>query len=245
MKIKTIARSVYCITGPKKEGFNHFKSKRIVRPSPEYKCWKWNRVYDVIFDTEQDYKDLFDFAKTEYRYDVDVSHVLSYLSKTYFKGKKLLLRKECAPKAYYWQRNYEDEMHYIVCINDDAIQLTDISPEEQKRWDHEKEVENNKKIIDNFCKENINAICKKYGMCVHQYYSDKNPNISFTDKYRLIQFLTKCIEDTVIKDLKALGLDVEQDETAIEVLVKSVWNTGVDLLSDKGIVVNTDKLEVK
>lgn len=240
MKIETLVKNSYCLTGPNKDSFSHFKCTRITRPTPEYTCWKWNRAYKVTFETEQDIDDAFAFNKTQ---DVlNNLQVLNFLSAKYFKGKELIMREYYSPHLYPYDNNFTAQYTYYVCLKEDAKELTNVLPKEQQEWDRKKAVSDNTKILKAFFKENALTICNKYGLAMYEY-SEHNPNIAFKDKEAFIKFINNALKETVIKELSNIGLKVELDETILSKILKPVWNTGFDLLQDEGIIINYDKIK--
>lgn len=62
--------------------------------------------------------------------------------------------------------------------------------------------ENDKKLIDGFFESSIKAICEKYNLT----YNPESMNIYFSDMQTMLNMFKEKIEETIIKDLKEIGI---------------------------------------
>ena len=215
MKIETLKKNVFCITGPDKR-FNNFRSTRIIRPSDEYTSWKWNKAYRVTFNTFADYNEVFNYYFGYSSIPVDL--VLTFLSAKYFDGKELLIRDFDSVHLYPFGRNYRDAITYEVLVKEEGKALTNVLPKELEQWDNTKSAANTCKLLETFFRPTIESICEGYGIKV--VTNGLNTQLYFKSPTDLYVFIKNALEKEVISKIRVLGLELELYETVGQDLTK-------------------------
>lgn len=238
MKIETLKKNAFCVTGPDK-GFNNFRSTRIVRPSDKYTSWKWNKTYKVTFETLNDYNEVFRYHSGHSSIPVDL--VLTFLSAKYFDGKELIVRDFDSVYLYPFGRNYHDTMRYEVLIKEEGKELTDVLPKELEQWDNIKSATNTHKLLETFFKPAIEAICAEYGIQV--ITNERDTQLCFNDSADFYTFIKNALEKEVISKIRALGLELELNETIGKDLTKFAYSLLLKPNKKGAIQINEEQLD--
>ena len=236
MRIEKIKKTCYCIIGPNKDTFSHFRTKRILRPTPEYTCYKWKNAYQLIFDSYDEEENLL----KQIRADNCATHASSdllmvYISNRFCNGLEVFNK---GIKGETYECTTDGEVIYEFIVKDEATIVTDVLPEEQKEWDERKEQDINNQLLNSFFKQNLDLICKKYDLSLNTNSQGKT-SICFRDRQAVAHFITKALQDTIVKEINDLGLDATLSGIAADQLQNGYCYE--DLLVD-GIKVDKDKL---
>jgi len=245
MRCETKLCTSYGITGPKKEYVTPLRTTRPVRSSADEKCWQFKALHIVTFEYEQDYDDIFKALNRVDQAGINYSglteeEVLGYISHKYFADKKLVVKKGLGSRLYRWKHNYHDQMSISFYLEETAKEITKPSQKEEEHWAKLKEIEVNDKLITAFFKDNLQSMLKKYGLSAYKC-TGANANIYFESSKAFIEFVNKAIEDTVIKELKEMGLTATVDKTFLARSIKGDWIASLPLLQ-AGIIVDQKAL---
>lgn len=238
MKIETLKKNAFCITGPDKR-FNNFRSTRIIRPSDAYTSWKWNKAYKVTFNTLTDYNEIFNYYSAYSSIPVDL--VLTFLSVKYFNGKELLIRDFDSVHLYPFGRNYRDAITYEVLVKEEGKELTNVLPKEMEQWGNTKFAANTCKLLETFFRPAIESICEEYGIKV--VTNGLNAQLCFKGSTDLYAFIKNALEKEVISKIRALGLELELDETIGQDLTKFAFTALLKPNKKGAIRINEKRLD--
>lgn len=240
MLCHTDYKIMYCITGPNKPAFTHLRSTRIVRPSPQYKCWQFKALHTITFENKQDYDDIFTALNKNPTTDsLSENEVIKYISERYFAGKEFVIKDSLGGRLYPWLHNYSDRMSFSFYLLESKKEMTKPIKKEEEYWAKQKEIKTNDKLLETFFTNNLAPILEKYDLKLYQY-KDSNANICFTNNTAFIKFVNEMITKTILNDIQQLGLKADLDQTAVSQMIKKCYDVGnFDLLQD-GLIVNQE-----
>lgn len=213
--IKTINKKIYCITGPTKENYTNTRITRIQLPSPEYKEWVWNKLYEIDISDDAVWNELKANCKADKWGWLKVKDILAYLSKTYFNNKQIELRVD-GNNRFQEEicQGFHTDKAFRVFVIEEKQKVTKITDEEKEKWAIDKEREINKKLIKTFFEPTIQAIGKEYGLKLG-YYDDNNVQLYLNSKL-IPNILIKLLKENVINKLNEYGLIADLDEDFIK-----------------------------
>ena len=92
----------------------------------------------------------------------------------------------------------------FFCVIQEGEEITKLTKKEKELIKKRKEREDNRKLVKTFGQGVIEEVCKKYGL-----YNYSSISLRFNNIASLKTFITKCIEETIIKELKERGVNAE------------------------------------
>lgn len=89
------------------------------------------------------------------------------------------------------------------CVIQEGEEITKLTKKEKELAKKIKETKDNHELVKTFGKGIIEGVCKKYGLY------NNSVCLNFDSITSLKTFITKCVEKTIIKELKANGINAE------------------------------------
>lgn len=104
------------------------------------------------------------------------------------------------------RRLYRPEAFNMIyfCVIQEGEEITKLTKKEKELAKKIKETKDNHELVKTFGKGIIEEVCKKYGLC-----NNNSVCLNFDSITSLKTFITKCVEKTIIKELKANGINAE------------------------------------
>lgn len=206
------------------------RSTRPKRPASNYIIKYWKNYYRLIFETPQDI-DTFRAGVLGSSEDMtpvwtDDDKTCDYISKTYFNGKHI--RQIGRGFGIYWNsKTYlskSDKFCIALLVNEEAEDITEPSPTEKKIWAEQKEIDDNKKIINNFFAPGVNKIVEQYHLTFREH--SNGICLDFDTASDVQAFVITALNELVMNKLKEIGVTAEVCQKGIEKGLKHAYIYG-------------------
>jgi hypothetical protein len=173
--------------------------------------YKYDEVYEVTLqDSDTDV-----FCKTaNYVYGEEFCHDLSEKEDSGFYKKTLF---SCAGSGGYTNPlliNHKTVFtsKFIVVCKEDGERITKLTGRDSTSITRQKTLSSNKKIIGTFFFDNLQALCKEYGIiCTHK----ESMSFSFQTKESMNRFIINQVKETLGPRLKELGISVAEPYSSV------------------------------
>lgn len=215
MECKQIKYKQYLkITKLPKYGDRIDKALFTSRPGKGYydTVYVWDTAYEIKLTEEE----LQTYRKERNERDkymgLQTSHGLSgYDVRAFLKESKEFKNKEIhvlnldLNKKYIWEGKVVEDV-IKVFVEEEARLVTTDTAADKKRIEKEKNKEANLKLLDTIFKENIDEICKKYGLCIREHC------IRFKDEQAYRKFMQNILDETIGKALSEIGIKIDTNK---------------------------------
>lgn len=206
------------------------RSTRPKRPSSDYTIKYWKNYYRLTFETQQDI-DTFragvlgspDDTNTIW---TDENNTYNYISKTYFDGKRVRQIGR-GFGIYSMGQTYSLESGkccIALLVDEEAEDITKPSPTEKKMWAEQKEIDNNKKIINNFFAPGLSKIAEQYHLTFREHST--GICLDFETASDVQKFVITALNELVMNKLKGIGVTAEVCQKGIEKGLKHAYIYG-------------------
>ena len=122
-----------------------------------------------------------------------------------FKNKTIHIPAFDLNQYYIWEGKVVEDT-ITVFIEEEAHLVTNETAMDKKRIEREKNKEVNLKLLDTIFKENIDEICKKYGLCIRKHC------IRFKDEQAYRKFMQNILDETIGKALSEIGIKIDTNK---------------------------------
>lgn len=213
-------------------GGKRFKigATRPKRPTSDYTIKYWKNYYRLTFETQQDI-DTFRVGVLGSSDDTgtvwtDDDKTYNYISKTYFDGKHVRqIGRGSAIYSIGQAYSFESGKCCIaLLVDEEAEDIIKPSPTEKKLWAERKDIDNNKKIINNFFALGISKIAEQYHLTMHELST--GIYLDFETASDIQKFVVTVLNELVINKLKAMGITAEVCQKSIEKGLKHAYTYG-------------------
>lgn len=206
------------------------RSTRPKRPSSDYTIKYWKNYYRLTFETQKEI-DTFRAGILGSPDDMtpvwtDDDRTYDYISKIYFNGKRVRqIGRGFGIYSMGQRYAFESgECCIALLVDEEAEDITEPSPTEKKIWAEQKEIDDNKKIINNFFAPGISKIVEQYHLtfCEHS----NGICLDFDTALDVQAFVITALNELVMNKLKEIGVTAEVCQKGIEKGLKHAYIYG-------------------
>lgn len=175
--------------------------RRQPRYDRSYTLEHWNKAYEIKFFSQADLDNVYKDLKQRY---LDEG-VLANINKVVFNKQDTLI----LVGTDYLPRTYCEHNNTITVVKESETEIImEPTERELKIWKRKEALEDNKTMIETFFKDNINEICKEFGMGFKVKYNGQIQLGFDTDK-AFTDFVLNAIEKEVLSKIrKTLGFEM-------------------------------------